>query len=67
MQSCVNKEHFDKYFAEVPIAHGIVLKGVQDLGEDLTLGRLRDEGFHPPQAWCYASSKFDSWIETRLW
>lgn len=64
-QSCVEKEQFYKYFSDLPIAYGIVLTNVQDLGKDLTLVRLREEGFRPPQAWCRAPSELDSWIEAR--
>jgi predicted transcriptional regulator len=62
-QSCVSKEQFDEYFCDAKVAHAIVIDRVEDLGIELTLSRLRQLGFSPPQAWCRATAPISSLVE----
>ena len=62
-RSCVSRVDFDTYFSGLDLAHAIVVDGVEDLGNEFTLSRLRELGFFPPQSWCRATQAVSSVVE----
>jgi predicted transcriptional regulator len=62
-QSGVTKTYFDEYFFGTDSAHAIVIDRAEDLGVEITLSRLRELGFSPPQAWCRATAPIVSLVE----